>query len=252
MKTFLQEILRWAAIVAFGGFGLWMLVSMAHPLITDGSGSGFVVFAVLFTIMVVSLPSFGVAYYCFRREYRKIFLIVGLIGGIAVWGVLLKLPDWLGIYERVMDHKNPHNIWLGILGLPLSLLFLFGPIFAAAWFFRLCQKLAYRGTDKIKTGTKTKATGWLVAVGLCFIVAPMLISLFMFAGAITSPSTPPSLAWVDKMIIDFIMCSPALGAVLMIVGLAWRRPVEVRRAETPTETNKMKIEEDIVGNPATQ
>lgn len=251
MKTYLQEILRWAAIVAFGGFGLWMLISMAYPLFTNRSGSAFRVFFMTLYFLVISLPSFAVVYYCFRREYRKIFLIVGLIGGIAVFAVLLRLPDWLGFHEYILNHKNPNETWIGILGLPLGLLFLFGPIFAAAWFFRLCRYLAYRGTDEIKPRIKTKATGWLVAMGLCFIVAPMLVSLFMFTSEMTSPSTPPSLDWVENRI-HFMLYSGSLGTLLMIVGLAWRRPVEVQHSETPTETNKTQIDTDDAENPATQ
>ncbi|MGA2871359.1 MAG: hypothetical protein ABSF34_19630 [Verrucomicrobiota bacterium] len=89
----------------------------------------------------MTLPFYIVAYYCVRREYRKIFHVLGVVGAVVVCGVLMDLPFRRPVMDFFVNHTEEYP-WLVFLGLPVSLLFLFGPFYAAGWFYRLCNRLA--------------------------------------------------------------------------------------------------------------
>jgi hypothetical protein len=101
IKTRAQEILRWGAIAASGGFAAWMLVEAGRcgvgihrRGVLDASGV-----MMLMDPVLVALPFLAVAYICFRRQYRKLFLVLGVVGCIAVFCELFMLPDQLGFWD---------------------------------------------------------------------------------------------------------------------------------------------------------
>ena len=114
--------------------------------------------------MLVAAPFLAIAYICLRRQYRKLFLVLGVVGAIAVFGLLMALPDQMGITEYVhhnldtIDKMRAHR-WLDFLAGPFFLLCLFGPIYAAAWFYRLCRYLAYRGSPGWEERIRVKTQG---------------------------------------------------------------------------------------------
>ena len=71
-----------------------------------------------------------------------------MIGCVVLFSELSALPEQLGLFQfldrRIMDGNHD----LAFLGLPIALLILFCPIYVAAWFFRICYRLAYPGTGK--------------------------------------------------------------------------------------------------------
>ncbi len=240
MKTYIQEVLRWATIAVFGGFGAWVLYTGGQCVVRNWDDGWFSTLFVIFISLLISLPFLAVAYLCLQRQYRKIFLVVGIVGGILVFSVLISLPEWFGYHEYLRNHREPGNPWIGILGLPLSILFLFGPIYAAAWFFRLCYYLAYRGTDKIKPGQKTRATGWLVGLGFCLFFAPTIALLYHSVIAVQSPTPSSSPEFVNNWIL-WSMGLISLGVVVMFVGLVWRRPIAEQQDEPPSTTDNGQL-----------
>jgi threonine/homoserine efflux transporter RhtA len=94
-------------------------------------------------LTVFSAPFLWVAYICFREKYHRLVTVFAAIGAVVICGMLISLPERLGIqdffFHEVLDHP-----WLIIIDLPLSLICLFWPFWAAAWFFRFCHRLATR------------------------------------------------------------------------------------------------------------
>ena len=141
MKTLAKELLRWIAIFAGGGYGVRQLIyAVRHILQSNGDWPGLMF--VLIVDLAVASPLLAVAYFCLRRQYRKLFVVVGIVGSLAVFAELSILPEQLGMFEFMERCVRQSHDW-AILGMPLALLMLFGPIFAAAWFYRLCLRLAY-------------------------------------------------------------------------------------------------------------
>ncbi len=233
MKTYIQEVLRWATIAVFGGFGAWVLYTGGQCVVRNWDDGWFSTLFVIFISLLISLPFLAVAYFCLQRQYRKIFLVVGVIGCIPVCFVLMSLPDKFGWFEFIDRHEPGSG--LSLLALPLVILFIFGPIYAAAWFFRLCRYLAYRGTESNEPWQKTRDTGWLVGLGLCLLFAPLIAMLYHFNIMVHPPSPPSSLESVDNWI-NWSMGLISLGVVMMIVGLVWRRPI-VEQQKEPLSTN---------------
>ena len=100
----------------------------------DGSWLGLIFplgFLVLFTA-----PFYIVAYICFRRQYRELFRVLGVVGAIVVSGVLISLPRHLHLFEYLDRHRREMP-WLCFVDLPVSLVCLFGPFYAAAWVLRV-------------------------------------------------------------------------------------------------------------------
>ena len=108
------------------------------------------------------------------------------MGSIAIFAEFISLPRQLGIYEFLARkmHDEPE---LAFIALPVFLIFLFGPIYAAAWFFRLCHRLAYpvpEWATKSKR-PKTRATRWLVWFGVLMMVLPPMVEMLQTFNRIT-------------------------------------------------------------------
>jgi hypothetical protein len=223
VKPIIGEILRWGVIVACGGCGLWMLLSGVRGIVTSRNGSWFGLLLMLPIFILGVAPLLAVAYICLRRQYRKLFIVVGVIGSILVFGELMALPRQLGLDDYVVRRTLDKPL-LGLLGLPLGILFLFGPIYAAACFYRLCQYMAYpemrgRGTRR----PKTRATGWLIWLGVFVLVLPMLGMLLLFS--LRLPSTSINASLISDIELHWLVALPLLGCVLIFLGLIRRCPV---------------------------
>jgi hypothetical protein len=228
MKALAKEILRWCVIAASGGFGVWQLVDTVWHVATrwDGDWSD-LLFCLILVPAVLVAPFLAVAYFCLRRQYRKLFLVLGGVGAIAIFFGLTALPRELHLHELMHRHIR-ENPGLAFLGLPLSLLSMFVPIFAAAWFFRLCQRWAYprQPGGEGKSPTKTRATYWLVWSGV------LLLLLSPFVGAVSllrSVMQPPAQATLPESSMGnwllWTMTGMTFGALLLFLGLVRRRPV---------------------------
>ena len=152
MKTNIKEILRWLAIAAFGGFGIWILVYSNYHVITHSKGDWLTAIFPLAFVVLFALPFFVVAYICFRRRYRQLYSVLGVVVAIVVLGVLMSLPHRWHIIEFFIRHEQ--NLpWLPILELPVSLICLFVPFYAAVWVSRVCFRLAQgptiRGSQQV-------------------------------------------------------------------------------------------------------
>lgn len=145
MKTQPKEILRWIAIAVFGGFGVWASGSGSYQVITHADGHWVGSLFALGFLVLFATPFYVVAYICFRRRYRELFTVLGVVAAIVVFGVLISLPRHLHVYEFFDRHQRDMP-WIVFLGLPVSLVCLFGPFYAAAWVLRLCRRLAQRPT----------------------------------------------------------------------------------------------------------
>lgn len=226
-KSFVKEILRWLVIVTSGGYGVWQLLDASRRAIGmrwNGDWSDILGFIVPLMPLLVAAPFLAVSYICFRRQYRKLFIVLGVIGCIAVFAELSALPEQLGMFQ-FMDRHIHENHDYAFLGLPLAFLVVFGPIYAAAWFYRLCQRLAYPDRPK----TKTRATRWLIWLGLfCMIVPPMIGMLVTFNKMMQSPNagvSSDSIRWTIEMSV--------VGTLVMFLGLVRRRPVVESESDNP-------------------
>ena len=77
MKALAKEISRWGAIVASGGFGIWLLIDAGRDVMRwNWSRLGLTAFT-LIPCLAVAAPFLAVAYICLRRQYRKLFLVLG-------------------------------------------------------------------------------------------------------------------------------------------------------------------------------
>ncbi|HBO43992.1 MAG TPA: hypothetical protein DD670_08680 [Planctomycetaceae bacterium] len=142
-----SNLLRWCVIAGFGGFGVWQLVGAGHFVIARWNGDWLDAFVrCVFPVALASL-SFAVAVTCLRRQYGELLSIVGALGGLAVFLVLVSLPSLLGLHE-FMWRQVDENRMLVFVALPVSLIFIFGPIYAAGAFLRFCECLWHRCSPK--------------------------------------------------------------------------------------------------------
>jgi hypothetical protein len=237
MKRYQGEIVRWAVIAVCGGYGTWELCYGRYGVLWWNGDWPSTLF--LFGLhLLIAGPFLAVAYFCLRRQYRKLFLVLGVVGAVVLFGTLLMLPDRLGIGKYF--HYNVATIdqmharpWLPFVALLYHLLSLFGPIVLAAWFYRLCHRWAYRrsdcGAEGRQPAPKTQATGWLVGLGLlCMLSPPMLGMIVSFNRIAASPTaTPPPVAAVSAWVGWGVgLC--VFGVVLMFLGLVRRRPIPER------------------------
>jgi hypothetical protein len=106
MKANGKEILRWTAIGAFGGLGVWTLLVGLPAVNAFNNGNWFGTFFVLGFLVFCTTPCFAVAYICFRRKYRELFNILGAVGAIII--LLITLPNCWPVNEfflrRVPEH----------------------------------------------------------------------------------------------------------------------------------------------------
>ncbi len=153
----------------------------------------------------------------------------------------MALPDQLGIEEYFRENLHDSDgmrahPWLVVLDGPFSLLCLFGPIYAAAWFYRICRYWAYCGSPgrEAQTRVKTRATRWLVWMGVVCMLMPlvkMIVTLKRMMqspnGQLPSGALNGSLAWTEGLLM--------VGFLLIFVGLVRRRPVLKQNEETTSE-----------------
>jgi hypothetical protein len=233
MKTLAREILRWGVIAACGAYGLWQLLDAGYRgigMLWRGYWSG-ALFVLIFSVLVAA-PFLAVAYICLRRQYRKLFLVLGVIGAIAVFGECMALPDQLGLYQ-LMDHRIHEDHAFAFLGLPMTLLCLFGPAYAAAWFYRLCHRLAYPEMDR---RPRTRATWLLVWLGAILALTPWIMGA---AGAVIlvvnmhAGKTPSAESLFDWL--TWAVGISVVGSLLLFLGLVRRRPV-AEAEEKPPDT----------------
>ena len=225
MKSLAKEILRWVVIVASGGFGLWQVVEAGRGIMR-WNGDWLDALVVLVFPLVAATPFLAVAYICLRRQYRKLFIVLGVIGSVAIYILLYTLPDWLGVHEFIGNHIQKNHD-LAFLAVPLVFVLLFGPICLAAWFFRLCHRLAYPLPTWART-PKTRATRWLVWLGASLIVLSLVIgATTMLVGAISAVKAPlrPMSSGVPFNMTLWSYGLPTLGAWLLFFGLVRRQPI---------------------------
>jgi hypothetical protein len=226
LTTLAKEMLRWVVIVASGGYGLWQLIYAGRGVMRWTGDWLALAFTLVFPLLVAA-PFLAVAYICLRRQYRKLFLVLGVIGCIVVFAGLSALFEQLGMFQ-FMDRQEHENRGLAFLFLPLVLLSLFGPIYAAAWFFRLCRRLAYPEMGK---KPKTRATGGLVWLGVLCLAAPVMIAMFVtFNHMMQSPTASVSPESLDSQF-RWIIGLSVIGGLLMFLGLVRRQPITESHGE---------------------
>jgi hypothetical protein len=146
MKTNAKEILRWIALAAFGGFGVWLTIYGCYCVFTHPQG-GWIATGLAFDILALfCAPFYVVAYICFRRRYRKLFNVLAVAGAIVVYCILSSLPRHLRIQEfYVVDPRSldgPWSAFRALLGLAVSLLCILVPYCGALWIYRRCRRIA--------------------------------------------------------------------------------------------------------------
>jgi hypothetical protein len=142
-----KEILRWTAIAVFGGFAVWLLAYSDYYVIKHSDGDWFGTFFALGFSGLCAAPFVAVAYICFRRQYRELFSVLGVVGAIVVFGVLTSLPNHWHVNEFFVRRIDQSPAF-AFLGLPVSLLCLFAPFYGATWFYRYCHRLAQHPTPQ--------------------------------------------------------------------------------------------------------
>jgi hypothetical protein len=126
MNTLAKEALRWVAIVVSGGCGVWQVIDGCRDIVRH-SGDWFGLAFVLIVDLALAAPCLAFAYLCLRRQYRQLFLVLGVVGSLAVFVELELLPGQLGVFEIFNRYVHTDHAF-ALLGLPLCLLMLFGPI----------------------------------------------------------------------------------------------------------------------------
>jgi hypothetical protein len=137
-----KDMLRWVAALAFGGFGIYQLVGLV-PIVAKWNGSWFSLCSGAFSILSLVVVPLMLGYVTFRRRYHELCSVLAMLGAIAAWSVLMDLPRRLHWYEFISGPLMDTPLMI-FPNLGLSLLFLFGPFYAAASFYRFCMRLAAR------------------------------------------------------------------------------------------------------------
>jgi NADH:ubiquinone oxidoreductase subunit 5 (subunit L)/multisubunit Na+/H+ antiporter MnhA subunit len=231
MKALAREILRWCVVAASGGYGAWQVVDVVWRVATRWKGGWFDALFVLLVPLLFAAPFLAVAYYCLRRQYRKLLLVLGAVGAVVLFGLLSMLPRQLGLFER-MDACVRQNHAFAFFGLPLMLVVLLGPIYAAAWFFRLCQRLAYCRTrsPEERATPKTRPTHWLLCLGIVLLMSPMIGMMFAFRAVVQSSTQAQAMAFessIENWLV-WAMAGTTVGPFLLFLGLVRRRPIPDR------------------------
>jgi hypothetical protein len=153
-----KEIIRWTVILGSGAVGLCVLVGFVRELIhcIGDHSLGVALFLIPFTLLFAGVP-LSISYFAFTRQYRPIVGIVATIGALIVWGLLMSLPRRLGMYEWPLRTKEMP--WLFLIELPLALLSLFGPFYAAGWFYRFCLRFADRHLSSTMNAERVSQRG---------------------------------------------------------------------------------------------
>lgn len=145
MRTNGREISRWLAIIGLGGVGMWVFAANSYYVITHPDGGWLGMVWGLGFLVVLAAPFTLAACFCFRRQYQGLLHVLGVVGAILVFGVLVSLPCHLHLFEYLERHLR-ETPWHLIVGLPVGLVCLFGPVYAAVWVVRVCLRLARRHT----------------------------------------------------------------------------------------------------------
>jgi hypothetical protein len=135
MKMKLSQFLRWISICSSIGLMLWIVLPSALHMAKhfDGNWPG-MIFPILFLLCIAAIPV-AVAYSIFRHQYRPVCSVICGIGAAIIFSVLISIPRQFGLYQTTPYWLEQYPA-LGILGLPLSLFFLFAPFYLARWFHR--------------------------------------------------------------------------------------------------------------------
>lgn len=227
MNNVAKELLRCTAIAVAGALLVWVLVDIVRFFLNPNVRWIEVVWTLpLFSL--VALPLLAIIRFCYRREYRKLYLVVGAVGSLVIFALLIILPVEVGLYEH-LAHLAQRNPAFGFLFLPASLLFLFGPAYAAGAFFSICQSSAHR--DPGKRWARTRATRGLVWPGILLVLSPVIgatvAANFWLAGALLGGKPPPPLdpetshAW-------FVGAGGSIlaGSLLIFLGVVRRKPIK--------------------------
>jgi hypothetical protein len=127
LKKHASEILRWSAVALFGEFGVWQLSEIRRDVVAGWNGnlSG-ALFGLIFSA-VIAAPLLAVAYICFRRQYRSLFILLGILGSILVYVEVVSLPFQLGLFGYFDRHAHDSPL-VAVLGLPLGLVLISGNV----------------------------------------------------------------------------------------------------------------------------
>lgn len=151
-KPAVRPLVRWAGVIVFGGLGLFFLVETIVVLIRkppeDWSGYVFT----LAVTALMTLPLGWGAYSCWRQKYRNVVAVFAVVGAVLFYFVLTKLLHESEVMESLMQQQRTQR-WLIWIMLPLSILFLIGPFFAAGLFYRFCMRCADRNVAVEKAQT---------------------------------------------------------------------------------------------------
>ena len=151
MDTKFKECLRWAAVVLFGGVGLRILFYdfLGTVLRRHDIGTSMLLICLLLGVSL-SAPFLGAAWFCFRRQYHCLITVFAAMAALGVFGALMWLSKvLLSALNEGLFSRPGGTSWPGlVLGLPVSLLCLFVPFYAAErfflWFESRCHRVAAR------------------------------------------------------------------------------------------------------------
>lgn len=235
MKVRAEEIVRWATILVCAAGSAWQLAASRNALM--GRDSDWLTMLFQFSVhTMLAGPFLAAIYFCFRREYRKLFLVLGAVGAIFLFCIFTALPERLGInryFESDLNNIGGIRIrsWFSVLTGPYYVLAMFGPIIVAAWFYRVCRYLAYHKLHVLKEDEphepKTQSTHWLLWTGLLCMLLPSVGGLFLTFNSITA-------AYSSDQMTQWLYWTIGLGNIgilLLFLGLVRRRPV-------PAHSNK--------------
>lgn len=137
----IKNLLRQLIAVGLAGVGIFSLaVILVSALQSNGDWFTLGLLAVM-AFLLVLIPC-GMGYLVYQRRYHELCSVLAMLASIAMFFILSSLPRRFGWYSGLdwLDQTTA----LGFLGIWMSLLLLFGPFFAAAWFYGMCIRLTDR------------------------------------------------------------------------------------------------------------
>lgn len=146
MNNVTKERLRWTAVVCVGGYGSFQLLASLRFMLSRPEKDW--VFLLVFgipTVLLVYGPLVLAAYFCGRRRYRTVLLMLSGVLAVQVFLFLGGLPvrsgfdHWLFSPEIAIGHW-----WSPLLVIVAGLVSLIVPFYVARWVFRLGLRTADR------------------------------------------------------------------------------------------------------------
>ena len=140
-----SDLFRWIVIAAFGGCGLKSLAAICGAFLATFQAHHDPVS--LFSVVLDGVFAFvciPVSLFAFLRKDRLVAIVLFGVAALMVFALLLSLPRQIGIWEWLSSRGPGQEEWIMVIGLPVAILSLYGPIYGAAWFFRLFL----RATDR--------------------------------------------------------------------------------------------------------